>query len=106
MLVFLAMAVVGIAIAVADGRRRPTAVERTNWRRFAAAVAAPVAFGLLIEPLGLAVAIAAATALAALATGKARPLRIIGLAIFLTALCWTVFVSALGIGITLFPALG
>ncbi|MGE0153644.1 MAG: tripartite tricarboxylate transporter TctB family protein [Reyranellaceae bacterium] len=105
MLVFLAMAALGAAIVVASLRRPRAALEPTRWRSPLAVVGAMAAFTLLIESLGLAAAVAAATLLVSIAAGDFRLLRAIALAVFLAAFCWLVFVNALDIGITLFPAL-
>ena len=106
MLTFLAMAGVGVVMLVVGWLRQPAVLEPIHWRSLTAVAGATVLFGSLIEHLGLAAAIAATTPFASIAAGEVRPMRIVGLAAFLTALCWMVFVNLLGIGIALFPTAG
>lgn len=102
MLTFLAMAGVGIVMLVVGWLRQPAVLESIHWRSLIAVAGATVLFGILIEHLGLAAAIAATASLVSMAAGEVRPIRVVGLAVFLTALCWMVFVNLLGIGIALF----
>ncbi|MGE0659381.1 MAG: tripartite tricarboxylate transporter TctB family protein [Reyranellaceae bacterium] len=106
MLAFVALAAVAAIIVALGWRRGAAASPPANWRGLACVAGAAALFGLLIEPLGLAAAVAAAAVLASLAAGEARPLRLAALAVFLTAACWVVFVALLGIGIDLLPRLG
>jgi len=103
MLTFFAMAGVGVVILVVGWLRESTALEPIHWRSPTAVVSAAVIFGVLIEHFGLVAAVAATTAVASIGTGRFNPLRAVGLAAFLTALCWAVFAKLLGIGIAFFP---
>ena len=106
MVAFAALGVVAAVIIVVGWRRGPAASAPADWRGLTFVVGAAALFGLLVDRLGLAVAIAAATLLASAAAGETRPLRAAVLAAFLTAACWVVFVALLGVGIELLPRTG
>ena len=65
--------------------------------------ASMVAFALLIEPFGLVVAIAALVLIASFAYRGIRWWETILTAVFMTALCWAVFVLGLGISVKVWP---
>ncbi len=62
-----------------------------------------VAFALLIEPFGLVVAIAALVLIASFAYRGIRWWETLLTAVFMTGLCWAVFVLGLGISVRVWP---
>ena len=60
-------------------------------------------FGLVLEPLGLMLAIALSVVLAALADETHKPLGVAGLVVFLCVLCWAVFIYELDIRVPVWP---
>jgi len=74
-----------------------------SWRPLFLISAAFTLFGLLLEPLGLMVAIAASVVLSAFADETHRPLGVAGLVVFLCALCWAVFIYELDIRVPVWP---
>ena len=68
-----------------------------SWRPLFLISAAFALFGLLLEPLGLMVAIAASVVLSAFADETHKPVGVVGLVVFLCALCWAVFIYELDI---------
>lgn len=81
----------------------PDALERWAWRELTLIIASLGVFALLLEQGGLFVAIAATTLVAALGDRTQRPLGVLGLIVFLMALCWFVFIRELDIRIEVFP---
>ena len=67
------------------------ALKAVNWRSNAFIIAAVVAFGLMIEPLGLVVTVCTGVVLSALAYDKSRWREIIAVAAFMAALSVAVF---------------
>jgi hypothetical protein len=64
-----------------------------------------VLFGILLERLGLAVALAAVVAVSALASRESRPLEVVALAAVLVVFSVAVFVYGLRLPLPLWPAL-
>ncbi len=64
---------------------------------------AVVAFGLMVRPLGLAIATVTLVTLAALAGREFRLLRVVSLSAGLIALSWITFIYLLGLPMTLWP---
>ncbi len=64
---------------------------------------AVVAFGLMVRPLGLAVATVTLVTLASLAGREFRLLRVVSLSAGLIALSWITFIYLLGLPMTLWP---
>ena len=79
----------------------PSAVK--SWRPLWLVTAAFSLFGILLEPLGLMVAIAASVALSAFADETHRPTGVAGLVVFLCVLCWAVFIWELDIRVPVWP---
>lgn len=74
-----------------------------SWRPLFLISAAFALFGLLLEPLGLMVAIAASVILSALADETHKPAGVAGLVVFLCVLCWAVFIYELDIRVPVWP---
>jgi hypothetical protein len=76
-----------------------------SWRPLFMVSAAFTLFGLILEPLGLMVAIAATVAVSALADETQKPLGVMGCIGFLCVLCWFVFIWYLDIRVPVWPQL-
>ena len=76
-----------------------------GWRLMGCICAAMCAFCLLLDSLGLMVALVATIFIAAAAEPehRARPVGVLGLTIFLLALCWWVFIDRLDIRVNVWP---
>ena len=104
MLVFwlqFGLGVIVLAIGLFNG---PDPLERWAWRELVLILASLCVFALLLERGGLFLAIAATVAVAALADRTHRPLGVLGLIIFLIALCWFVFIRELDIRVSIWPS--
>jgi hypothetical protein len=74
-----------------------------SWRPLFLVTAAFSLFGILLEPLGLMVAITAAVVLSAFADETHKPTGVVGLVVFLCVLCWAVFIWELDIRVPVWP---
>lgn len=74
-----------------------------SWRPLFLISAAFALFGLVLEPLGLMVAIAVSVILSAFADETHKPLGVAGLVVFLCVLCWAVFIWELDIRVPVWP---
>lgn len=74
-----------------------------SWRPLFLISAAFALFGLVLEPLGLMLAIAVCVVLAAFADETHKPLGVAGLVVFLCVLCWAVFIYELDIRVPVWP---
>jgi hypothetical protein len=74
-----------------------------SWRPLFLVSAAFALFGLVLEPLGLMLAITLCVVLAAFADETHKPLGVVGLVAFLCALCWAVFIYELDIRVPVWP---
>jgi hypothetical protein len=76
-----------------------------GWRLLGFICAAMCVFALLLEKGGLMVSLAATIGVSALAEPehRARPLGVLGLTIFLLALCWWIFIKQLDIRVAVWP---
>ena len=98
----------GLALALWGLTRHAAAAEaneedeRADWRALAAVGAGLAAFAALIERAGLVPAVFALVALASLAAGPPRPLRVLVLAGAVSALSWAVFRLGLGLPLPAF----
>ncbi len=81
----------------------PDPLEKWAMRELLLILASLCIFGLLLEKGGLFLAIAATVAVSALGDRTHRPLGVLGLIIFLMALCWFVFIRELDIRVNLWP---
>lgn len=92
------------AVLVLKGLTAEEAVEtRLATRGLPFLLAAPLAFGLALEPLGFLPAVVLAAFLSTLAGNRFRLVPALWTTIVLTALCWGVFVRGLGLQL---PILG
>lgn len=78
---------------------------RVAWRPLLTILTAVVVFGLLLEPAGLAVAVAALVIVSGFADPELRLRDSIGLALFLVVFSIGIFVSLLGLPLNLWPGL-
>ncbi len=74
-----------------------------SWRPLFLITAAFCLFGLVLETLGLMVAITISVVLSAFADETHRPKGVVGLVVFLCALCWAVFIWELDIRVPVWP---
>jgi hypothetical protein len=89
-----------LAIGLFNG---PDPLERWAWRELVLVLAAMCVFGLLLEKGGLFLTIAVTVLVASLADRTHRPLGVLGLILFLIALCWFVFIRELDIRVNIWP---
>jgi signal transduction histidine kinase len=104
MLTFWLLLGLGALVLVTGLFNGPDRLERWAWRELVLVLAAMCVFGILLEPGGLFVTIAATVAVASLAERTHTIRGVIGLIIFLLALCWYVFIRELDIRIEIWPA--
>lgn len=78
-----------------------------GWRMLGLVLAAMCTFGLLLEKGGFILAVIGTVVVSALAEPehRARPIGVLGLVIFLVALCWWVFIAELDIRVPVWPQL-
>ncbi|MBR0683645.1 hypothetical protein GXW74_24405 [Roseomonas eburnea] len=74
-----------------------------SWRPLFLISAAFSLFGLILEPLGLMLAIGLSVILSAFADETHTPKGVAGLVVFLCALCWAVFIYELDIRVPVWP---
>lgn len=74
-----------------------------SWRPLFLVTAAFSLFGILLEDLGLMVAITLSVVLSTFADDTHKPAGVVGLVIFLCALCWLVFIYELDIRVPVWP---
>ncbi len=96
----LAMLLVGRSLAF-EGTR----VTRLQGRPTLMIVLGVILFGVMIQYLGLVIALATVTAVSAFATRESRPLEVAALAAVLAAFSVGIFVYALRLPLTIWPAL-
>jgi hypothetical protein len=95
----LAMLLVGRSLAF-EGTR----VTRLQGRPTLMIVLGVILFGIMIPYLGLVIALATVTAVSAFATRESRPLEVAALAAVLAAFSVGIFVYALRLPLTIWPA--
>lgn len=93
----------GAIVALRALAREGPPLTRVGWRPLICVLAAISAFGLLIVPAGLVVAIIAAALIGGLATPDMGPVERVALAFGLAGFCVAVFVYGLGLPIELWP---
>jgi len=89
----------GLTVAADDGK-----VEKFHFGPLAAVLGAVVAFGLLLRPAGLLVALVALMGIASLGSHEMKLRELIPLAIGLALLVLAVFIWGLGLTIPVLPA--
>ena len=102
-LVFMLQLVLGavvLAMALFNG---PDPLEGWAWRELALVLLSMCVFALLLERGGLFLAIAATVAVSAVADRTQRTLGVLGLIVFLIALCWWIFIKQLDIRVNIWP---
>jgi hypothetical protein len=82
----------------------PDRLERWAWRELLLVLAALATFALILEKAGLFLTLAVTIGIASLADHTHRPRGVLGLMVFLIALCWWVFIRELDIRIDVWPA--
>ena len=90
-----------LGVGIFVGCMVPSAIK--TWRPLFLISAAFALFGLVLEPLGLMVAIAASVILSAFADETHTPKGVAGLVVFLCVLCWAVFIWELDIRVPVWP---
>lgn len=103
MLTFWILGGIGAVVLLLGLFNGPDRLERWAWRELLLVLAAMCVFGLLLEKGGLFLSIVATVAVASLADKTHRPLGVLGLIVFLLALCWFIFIRELDIRVNLWP---
>lgn len=103
MLTFGILGVLGVAVLIGGFLGPPAAIPRFAWRDASLILAALLVFALTVERLGFVVSLILCIGVASLAEKKWKPLRVAGLAAFLVAFCWMIFIWYLEIRIPVFP---
>jgi hypothetical protein len=103
MLAFGILAALGVAILISGLFTGPEPIGRFAWRDMSLILAAMTVYGLTVERLGFVGSIVLCIGIASLAEKVWKPLRVVGLALFMLALCWVLFIWYLDIRIRLFP---
>lgn len=102
-LTFGLLALLGVIVLVAAFRNGPDPLEPWAWRDLGLILASLVVFGVLLERIGLALGILVLVAISALADRTQTVRGVAGLAVFLIALCWAVFIWGLDIRLPFLP---
>ncbi|NKC34184.1 tripartite tricarboxylate transporter TctB family protein [Falsiroseomonas selenitidurans] len=97
-LLFLSVTIIGLSLF-----NGPDPLERWAWRELFLILAAICVFGLILEKAGMIVTLAVTIAISTLADRTHKPLGVLGLILFLVALCWFVFIQELDIRIPVWP---
>jgi putative tricarboxylic transport membrane protein len=105
MLLGIALAGLGLLLVGRSLVLEGTRVTRLQGRPILMIVLGVILFGLMIPYLGLVIALATVTAVSAFATRESRPLEVAALAAVLAAFSVGVFVYALRLPLTIWPAL-
>ncbi|MET4212878.1 hypothetical protein ABIB95_007728 [Bradyrhizobium sp. LA2.1] len=93
--------ILGAAIFL-NGRRSDKRSEvQIPWKLLAIVVISPVAFGLLLYPLGFPIAITSAVFLSTLASKRLALKTAVATSVGLAVLCWAIFVRELGLQLPL-----
>ncbi|MGG5886334.1 tripartite tricarboxylate transporter TctB family protein [Falsiroseomonas sp. HC035] len=81
----------------------PDPLERWAFRELTLILVALCVFGLILEKAGLFLTLAVTIGISTLADRTHKPLGVLGLTVFLMALCWFVFIYELDIRISVWP---
>ena len=100
-----ALIAVGAALALISLMRAGAVPERGMWRPFIFVTLSCLAFALLLQPLGLILALGISTVLARFAGRDIRPIPLLLLCLILIVANIGIFVVALNMQIPLWPAL-
>ena len=100
MLLFL-----GGVITVMSLFNGPDPLERWAYRELTLILVALCVFGLILEKAGLFLTLAVTIGISTLADRTHKPLGVLGLIVFLIALCWFVFIYELDIRISVWPTM-
>ena len=99
------LAIVGLCL-IAGSIKDPASQSRVDpigFRALLLPLAAIVVFGLLIQPLGLVLALAALVGITALASRDFRPLEVAAMIVVIGAIVVTIFVLGLSLPIKVWP---
>ena len=103
MLVLGLLALLGVAILVSGLTSGHEPLERWAWRELALIIGAMTAFGVLLDKLGLGLAVATAVVISCMADRSQTVLGTAVLTVVLVFLTWLIFIFALGINLPLLP---
>jgi len=81
----------------------PDPLQRWALRELLMILAALCVFGLILEKAGLFITLAVTIVISSLADNTHKPRGVIGITLFLIALCWWVFIRELDIRIEVWP---
>jgi len=81
----------------------PDPLQRWALRELLMILAALCVFGLILEKAGLFITLAVTIVISSLADNTHKPRGVIGITLFLIALCWWVFIQELDIRIEVWP---
>ena len=95
----------GLALAIPALFKDGETFPKLHWRPLLMVLLSIAAFGLALEYLGFAVAVAALVVVASMADPDLRPLETAGLAVFLVVFSIGLFVGLLGVPLSLWPGL-
>jgi Tripartite tricarboxylate transporter TctB family len=101
-----ALALVGAILVVRSFALSGEAVARIHPVPLMAIALGVVLFGVLVEPLGLIIAVMVATLMACLAGGQRRPLEIAALCVAMAVFSVGLFVLALRLPLQIWPSIG
>jgi hypothetical protein len=98
------LAVLGLSISVPSLFVAGEKFPQFFWRPLIAILGSVLVFGLLLEPAGLAVAVAALVIIGGFADPSLRLREALGIALFLVVFSIAIFVSLLGLPLNLWPS--
>jgi Tripartite tricarboxylate transporter TctB family len=99
------LAALGLSITLPSFLVAGEPLPRVSWRPLLMILISILVFGLLLEPAGLAVAVAALVVVSGLADRELRLRESLALALFLVAFSIGIFVTLLGLPLNLWPSL-
>ena len=99
------MVFLGLTLTVPALFKDGEPLQRLHWRPLLMVLLSVAVFGLALDYLGLAVAVAALVVVASLADPDLQPLETAGLAAFLVVFSIGIFVGLLGVPLSLWPGL-
>jgi hypothetical protein len=104
MLTFWLLLGLGVIIAAVGLFSGPDRLERWAWRELLLVLLALTVFGAILESGGLFLTLIVTIAISAFADRTHRLRGVLGLTVFLVALCWWVFIRELDIRIDIWPS--